>query len=125
MIHLDTSFLIRALVRGSAQDRTLRRWLAKREALAVSAIAWTEFLCGPVAEQHFAAVAQIFSECVPFRDQDARLATDLFNRTGRRRGSLVDCMIAATALNCEAALATVNSEDFRRFGAAGLALATD
>ena len=125
MIHLDTSFLIRALVRGSAQDRTLRRWLAKREALAVSAIAWTEFLCGPVAEQHFAAVAQIFSECVPFRDQDARLAADLFNRTGRRRGSLVDCMIAATALNCEAALATVNSEDFRRFGAAGPALATD
>ena len=125
MIHLDTNFLILGLVPGSSQDHSLRGWIRDGQTIGLSAIAWTEFLCGPVAEQHFAAVAQIFSECVPFRDQDARLAADLFNRTGRRRGSLVDCMIAATALNCEAALATVNSEDFRRFGAAGLALATD
>jgi predicted nucleic acid-binding protein len=48
VIHLDTSFLIRALARHSAEDRHLRRWLAEGEPLAVSAVGWAEFLCGPV-----------------------------------------------------------------------------
>jgi predicted nucleic acid-binding protein len=124
MIHLDTSFLIRSLVRGSTQDRTLRRWLAKGESVGVSAVAWTEFLCGPVAAADVDAVAEVLSECVPYGAQEARLAADLFNRTGRRRGSLLDCMIAATALSRDAGLATVNADDFRRFGASGLALAS-
>ena len=48
MIHLDTSFLIRALVRGSPEDQRLREWLSKSEPLTMSTIAWAEFLCGPI-----------------------------------------------------------------------------
>jgi len=48
----------------------------------------------------------------------------LFNRAGRRRGSLLDCMIAAIALRAGAALATANQADFRRLRAAGLRLAS-
>ena len=48
MIHLDTSFLIRALVPGSPQDKSLRRWLESGDSFVMSTIAWAEFLCGPL-----------------------------------------------------------------------------
>ncbi|HYY06740.1 MAG TPA: PIN domain-containing protein, partial [Candidatus Limnocylindria bacterium] len=48
VIHLDTSFLVRALARGSREDRRLRTWLRGGTSLAISAIAWAEFLCGPL-----------------------------------------------------------------------------
>ena len=56
--------------------------------------------------------------------EDAGTTAMLFNRAGRRRGSLLDCMIAAIALRAGAALATANQADFRRLRAAGLRLAS-
>ena len=50
----------------------------------------------------------------------ARVAAQLFNDTGRRRGTMVDCMVAATAMSEQAALATTNHPDFRRFETLGL-----
>ncbi|MGH7334304.1 MAG: type II toxin-antitoxin system VapC family toxin [Candidatus Rokuibacteriota bacterium] len=123
MIHLDTSFLIRALARETAEDRRLRRWVGEGEALAVSAVGWAEFLCGPVEAGHLELAGRILEAPVPFLDQDAALAARLFKLGGRRRGSLVDCMIAATALRAGATLATTNPADFRRFARAGLRLA--
>lgn len=64
------------------------------------------------------------SKVVPFSDDDASLAASLFNATGRRRGSLVDCMIAAAALRARAEIATANASDFDRFAAHGLRLAS-
>jgi hypothetical protein len=40
VIHLDTSFLIRALVRDSPEDERLRAWLGAGKPLAMSAVAW-------------------------------------------------------------------------------------
>ena len=55
--------------------------------------------------------------------ETASLAARMFNSTGRRRGTLADCMIAATAMRADAALATSNREDFTCFVAQGLRLA--
>lgn len=120
MILVDTSFLIRGLVRGSSQDAKLREWLTAGEQLGMSTIVWAEFLCGPVEPRHLELVARFVLHYLPFDEPDSVLAAHLFNGSGRRRGSLADCMIAATALRADAPLATENISDFRRFEPAGL-----
>jgi predicted nucleic acid-binding protein len=120
VIVLDTSFLIRALARGSREDERLRDWLRAGEDLGMSAIAWAELLCGPVEREQVALAARVVPRRFAFGDEDAVTAARLFNDTGRRRGSLVDCMIAASALRLGAPLATQNPTDFRRFEPAGL-----
>lgn len=122
MIHLDTSFLIKSLVRGSAEDRSLRAWLKGGEAVAMSAVASAELLCGPLEASHLELISLVVPERTPLLEEDAVLAARLFNESGRRRGSLMDCMIAASALRAGASLATANARDFRRFAAAGLTL---
>jgi predicted nucleic acid-binding protein len=122
VIVLDTGFLIRALARGSAQDARLREWLRDGEEVGMSAIAWAELLCGPIEPGAVDLAQRVVSRRVAFGEEDAAVAARLFNDTGRRRGSLTDCMIAATALRLDAPLATENPADFRRFEAAGLRL---
>jgi len=123
LIFLDTSFLIRALVTGSLEDTRLRAWLRERVPIGISAICWTEFLCGPLSNAQITLAERIVGSAMPFMDTDAVGAAILFNRTGRRRGSLVDCMVAAAAVRVGAKLATSNPKDFRRFEASGLQLA--
>lgn len=123
VIHLDTSFLVRALVRGSVEDGRLRRWLAEGEPVGISVVSWAEFLCGPVEPSIVELAAQVVQEPVPLTLEDAETTATLFNLGGRRRGSFADCMIAATALRAGAAVATANPGDFRRFAAAGLRVA--
>jgi hypothetical protein len=49
MIHLDTNYLIGLLVKGSPQVLHVDGWLAAGQSLAAGAVAWTEFLNGPVS----------------------------------------------------------------------------
>jgi len=123
MIHLDTSFLIRALDAGSTQDRQLRDWISDGVVLGMSAVAWTEFLCGPLPSATLVLADDLVGPRRAFTTGDATLAARLFNESGRRRGSLLDCMIAATALGEGARIATMNVKDFRRFEPFGLRLA--
>ncbi len=120
MIHLDTSFLIRALVAGSPQDRQLRAWLRSNRGVGISAVGWAEFLCGPIEGPLIELAARIVREPVAFLPQDATATAQLFNLSGRRRGTMADCMIAAVALRMGAGLATANASDFRRLEPAGL-----
>ena len=122
-IHLDTCFLIRALVQGTDADSRLRKWLSDGHRLCMDSIAWTEFLCGPVQPDERKLAELIVTERVSYSESAAQRAAELFNATGRRRGTLADCMIAATAVECDAALATVNLDDFQCFEAFGLRLA--
>ncbi|MGO9455355.1 MAG: type II toxin-antitoxin system VapC family toxin [Candidatus Binataceae bacterium] len=115
IIHLDTSFLIRALNSNSGEDRRLRSWIADEVRLGMSAIGWTEFLCGPLDQRQLALAEAIVGEPEPFLVQDSIQTAELFNLSGRRRGSLLDCMIAAIAIRLDASLATSNRDDFRRF----------
>jgi predicted nucleic acid-binding protein len=122
MIHLDTSFLIRALVRGSRQERLLLQWLDGPDPVAVSALVWAEFLCGPVSAELTELARRLLGDSVAVGGAEAERAAQLFNDAGRRRGSLVDCLIAAVALEAGARLATENPRDFERFVPAGLRL---
>jgi predicted nucleic acid-binding protein len=106
MIHLDTNYLIGLLVRGSVPAADVDKWLTACESMATSAVAWSEFLNGPVAPVEINRVeAVIQSRIIPFGQPEAVLASDLFNRTGRRRGSRFDCLIAATAILANAGVA--------------------
>lgn len=81
---------------------------------------WAEFLCGPVDVHDVELAARVVDEPLALLARDAGMAAKLFNLAGRRRGSLNDCMIAATALRAGASVATANLVDFRRFEPAGL-----
>ena len=69
------------------------------------------------------AEAVLQSRIVPFGRPEAALAAELFNQTGRRRGSRFDCLVAATAIIAQAEVATVNKADFQAFAPHGLKLA--
>lgn len=123
MIHLDTNYLIGLLVRGSREASEVDQWIAAGQSLAASAIAWSEFLNGPVtAVEAMQVEAVLQSQIVSFGKAEAALAADLFNKTGRRRGSRFDCLIAATAILNQADLATINQSDFKAFAPYGLKL---
>jgi predicted nucleic acid-binding protein len=123
MIHLDTNFLIQALVPGSSAEAKLQAWFMSGEDLGISTIAWSEFLCGPLTSKDQALTQMLFDAPESFLTSDAHKAADLFNATGRRSRSLADCQIAAVALRCGAQLATGNVSDFIMFQAHGLMLA--
>lgn len=123
MIHLDTSFLIHALVPASAAATKLQAWVSSGEDLGISSIAWSEFLCGPIKAEDATLVETLFYTFEPFGMSDAIKAAELFNATGRRSRSLADCQIAAVALRCGARVATSNLPDFAPFEAHGLTLA--
>jgi len=122
MIHFDTSFLIAVTVPGSAAYEQLRAWANAGESFDVSAIAWAEYLCGPLDATAATIARQMFPQPEPFLAADAVLAAQLFNKTGRRSRSMADCMIAAVAIRCNAALATANIADFKLFEPFGLKL---
>lgn len=123
MIFLDTNFLIAGLVCNSNQDLRLREWLGREEEIRINVIVWAEFLCGPVMSDHIRLASGLFPNPEALLPSDAALAAELYNATGRRRGSLADCLIAATCLRLKAALATNNLSDFQRFAPMGLSLA--
>jgi predicted nucleic acid-binding protein len=120
MIHLDTSFLIRALVPGSHEDAQLRAWLSDETPLAISAVAWAEFLCGPLGAEDLSLAGAVVGEAQPLTADHAVKAAELFNAAGRKRGTFVDCLIASVAIDEDARLATTNPKDFK--GMVGLRL---
>jgi predicted nucleic acid-binding protein len=122
VVHLDTSFLIRALKPDSSESVLMTRLLKDHIQLGISVVAWTVFLCGPLDNSQRELSGQLLGAAEPLLAEDSVLAASFFNQIGRRRGTLLDCMIAATAVRIGASLATSNPEDFRRFP--GLELAT-
>ena len=123
MIHLDTNFLIDALVTGSVQEARLVAWLSAGEPLGISSIAWGEFLCGPLSPAAEALARRMFPGAVALERIDAEMAASLFNRTGRRSKSFTDCCIGAIAIRANSPLATGNQADFTPLVPLGLVLA--
>ena len=123
MIHLDASFPVRALIPGTLEDAKLRGWVQRGEALIMSSVAWAEFLCGPLDVGDVELAERLIERRRDFTAHHAVVTARLFNASGRRRGTIIDCMIAAAALADDAPVATTNAADFERFASAGLAIA--
>jgi predicted nucleic acid-binding protein len=122
MIHLDTNALI-ALPQWARQNTALVQRIAGGAPTAVSAVVWYEFLSGPVTAAEIGmARALICGRVVPISEDDALLAANLFNQTGRRRTLKTDTLIAAVAIRADASFATLNTDDFAPFTAHGLRL---
>lgn len=114
LIHLDTGFAIRALKGDTPEDKQFNEGVLSGVRLGISAVAWSEFLCCPLGENHPALIKTVVGQPEPFTEADAKLAAEFFNLAGRRRGHLTDCMIAATAARLGAKLATTNPFDFHK-----------
>lgn len=110
------------MAENTAAAALLDGWVEKGEELAISTVAYAEFLCGPLSADAETEATSLFPEPIPLIPQDAKKAAELFNATGRRSRSLSDCMIAATAIRLGASLATYNRDDFVRFVPHGLHL---
>jgi predicted nucleic acid-binding protein len=124
LIHLDTNYLIFGADRTHAAHRQLKAWRASGETFAVSAMAWSEFRCGPLTPALLQAwEALVEGRVVPIDRTVAERASDIFNLTGRRARSLPDCLIAAAAMRSGASLATLNPKDFSAMAKLGLVLA--
>ena len=123
MICLDTSYLIRGLVKGVHESARLIEWYESGQVLLSAAPSWYEFLCGPVTEPQISVVRAFLSGGISaFAEAEATEAARLFNAVGRVRRFRVDAMIAATAIVAGARLATSNVEDFEPFVPHGLKL---
>lgn len=124
MIHLDTNLLIRAAGGQTRIVGMLERWRESGEPVGTSSVAWFEFACGPVSADRKRMVwCLIRDHFASFDAPESERAAELFNLAGRGRAHRWDCMIAATAIETNAQLATLNPADFRAFIPAGLALA--
>lgn len=120
MILLDTNVLVRMLIGGTAAAEMVPQWIGAGEDLCTAAIAWYEFVSGPVDDEGVALVsAAIGDRILPFTADCAREAARIWNATGRVRRMRVDAMIGATAIVFGASVATSNIDDFRPFGEFG------
>lgn len=116
VIHLDTNILIDLVTSHSAQVAMVHDWLKNKIPLGVSAVAWSEFCNGPHSKEQKDAVHAILRGGIfPFTEDQAEFASRLFHKTGRKRGSHADCMIAAAAFCTRQSIATRNIADFERF----------
>jgi len=123
MICLDTNYLIRSLVAGTAPAAQVALWLQQRIPLTLSTIAWYEFCCGPLTpKDHQMAQRILTGGLLPFGPEQAVESARLFNGAQRKRALKVDAMIAATALLAQIPLATENHDDFLVFVPLGLEL---
>jgi tRNA(fMet)-specific endonuclease VapC len=112
IVHLDTSVLISAI--GGPAGPALRRVIADRHRLQVSAVVLYEWLRGPrtKAELEFQDALFPSEEAIAFGAAEAHTAALLYSGVKRARGREIDLAIAACALVQNATLWTMNQRDF-------------
>lgn len=123
MIQFDTNFLVALVAPMHDVLELTQNWMESNEQIAISSIAWSEFCNGPLIDSsRMLALDVVQDRVLDFSKEQAELAAELFNQTGRRRSSRCDCMIAASAITHRASLATFNHKDFQKFLPHGLRL---
>jgi predicted nucleic acid-binding protein len=112
--HLDTDFLLRALLSRGPERALLRRISDSEAEIEMSAVAWYEFCRGPRRPEQ-EALARSYLEAdgvIAFDEQLAVAAADLFRRLGRPRKRAADIAIAVTAIARDARLLSGNTRDY-------------
>lgn len=114
MIVIDTSALIDSLCGRRHSLRNLRALIASHEQIALSALVLYEWLRGPRRPEELVDQEELFprEQSIVFGSPEAAVAADLYRKVRNPRGRELDLAIAATAIVREAALWTLNREDF-------------
>ena len=122
-IHLDTNALIALADPSQRVVAEVRERVITGVLPATSAVAWHEFVRGPLTADELLRVERVVGDRIrAVTRSTSELAARLFNATGRRRASTADCFIAASAIEANAELLTTNAVDFAPFVPLGLAL---
>ncbi len=113
-IQFDTDFLVYALSQAGVERNRLRRAAESDAALQISAVAWYEFCRGPRLPDQIAVARSLFAAdgIVPFDEDLAVHAADIFRRLGSPRRRAADIAIGVTAAATSALLLTRNARDF-------------
>ncbi len=113
-IHLDTSALIDALTGPRRSLERLSAFVAEGHRVILSTIVLYEWLRGPRTTAELQVQEEMFSRraAVPFDAEAAAQAAMLYRQAPRPRGREVDLAVAACALAQDAALWTLNCDDF-------------
>jgi predicted nucleic acid-binding protein len=114
VIHVDTSALVDALTGSRRSAPDLRRFIERGEQIQVSAIVLYEWLRGPRHQDELKDQELLFPRdaAIAFGAAEAARAALLYTRVSRPRGREIDLAIAACAIVHDAALWTLNREDF-------------
>jgi predicted nucleic acid-binding protein len=115
MIHIDTSALVASLAGTPPATLILRGFIRDGIRLGVSSLVLYEWWRGPRTEQELRDQQALFpsSSAFGFGAQEAAVAADLYRRVRRPRQREVDLAIAACAVANNAALWTLNPQDFK------------
>ena len=125
LLHLDTNALIALADPAGGVVKFVRDRVQSGMLPAASAVAWHEFVRGPLMPDELLRVERVVGARVqPVSRSTSELAARLFNATGRRRASTADCFIAAGAIEQDAELLTADGDDFKPFTHFGHKLAT-
>ena len=114
MIHLDTSILVDALTGSRRSAPALRAAIARGDRTVVSTLVLYEWRRGPRIRSELEAQEALWpsAEAVPFDAEASLLAAALYAKVARPRGREIDLAIAACAIAQDAALWTLNRDDF-------------
>ena len=114
MIIVDTSALIDALTGPKRSAAKLRSLIEAGERLTTPTLVLYEWWRGPRNEQELRAQEALLptGKAVKFGAEEAKVAARLYGDVSRPRGRELDLAIAACAITHEAALWSLNREDF-------------
>ena len=115
IVHVDTSALVDALTGPRRALGELIRFTDQGRRLMLSTIVLYEWLRGPRTQTELAAQEDLFptETAIGFGAGEMAMAARLYKQLPRARGREIDLAVAACAMVNEAAIWTLNPDDFR------------